>query len=1404
MTNNVHTVNYDRIPNLPEEWYAWLTSEEEKTCQTYQVKPELLIKDYRQEIATTHDYEGRELLELLQNAADQAKEANIDGQVVIELLPEGMIVANKGTPFSIGGVLSLENSHLSPKWHNRRRTIGSKGLGFRAILNWSNSPIILSGALNLLFNKAHPENILSKLMDSNPKLKILVEKEQSNPENHIIPLLPFPSFTADGSLESLISDKKELLFLESCKSWRDKGFDTVIGIPFQQQETFIAARKQMESLRPEILLFVKHLKKIRFSIFGSPEKIWTKEGDNLAIITENNDPLGMWQIHRKVGLLPEDLLDHDQRAPLEYEIIVAVPDIQNLNELKTSPLFSHFPTEIDIPLPVVCHTTLELDQNRKHAQQRKSNSYVLDQSAEFLAQIAEKKAKEYSSGPNAGFRLLMPLKNYPTDLTREGFDQKLIEAAKKRAIVPTLAGKAVLATEAKLITGADNSWLPIETFPKIVIINSEKEEIFFNNLEIPKMSNQELKKRLLGIENLAIKKRATLICGIIKHSLDKSIHTSALLVDKEGKPIQQNTKVFTTPTIDLQVKQLDWIDLCFLNDELRLELANQLEAKDNRDLQLKLSTFGLVRYSLGNLILKLISSAKKAKEDSPQRAEQISQSLIDSIFSLYKAEYKSGKRPIFPEDATLLLPNQAGEEISAKKLYLSKGYGRNGLLLQDLYSKWAPEKLVATPKKIGLAGNIADIQDFLLWVGVAKWPRETFKTASYDVFLDFVCSKIPFPAKFDDYFFNSADEIKGAWLSDIRTIDGLDQILQNTDYTTIIIWLILDDRIYQLSKKGPTNVKLKFIKGYDRNTRCYRKDLPSYIKWKIENTEWIPGKNSIKLKPKECVIGVRAIEAIFPHPPKPSKKILEKYGLSDFDLAEGWRRSGVLTSLAELEIDDIYSRLLEMPEREPHGKAAKSLYRWLLEVYDNALGNGSTMREKFIKEGKMWGKYGEQTAYYPVSELRHANHEGLPTNLLNQLKIVDLPTRVRADKVKQIFGVETIDPMSIKQEVKDFQLVPGFDDRFNESKPYFFKLRESQTSNVQYLKRLKALSLKTCFSLTALMSYEGKTFEFSLPTWGWLIEKDTLYICIDPTMPLETPIDLLADSVGEAIASIFRIAYGGEFSRIFSCEKKNRSLLLRRMIGEDAEIDMDKIIEEFGSSDPPPRVHDVPFSEPIEEPLTPEKTTDDTNPPEQDVDDGNDNVPPAKPSGPLSIEPVEHEPTDPPTRRKLQIQKKSGGTTKTIPGHLVTNGAFCEKKAMEFEERDNPPRYPLLVSQIKGISGYGCDILSFNNPQDREEFKSGKNRDLKKISRFIEVKGRKNQSIAIELKGNELNSAAQYGKRFYLYRLYKPGADEYYLSILQDPCNQKEALEPSVYVDLNRAHTTEKFILIDGLQEEAS
>lgn len=91
------------------------------------------------------DYHGRFVIELLQNASDQAASANLhESCVTIVRTGDFVALANEGIPFDkdkLGDITSLGLSRKNPQ-----DAIGNKGLGFKSVFQVSESPEIYSAA----------------------------------------------------------------------------------------------------------------------------------------------------------------------------------------------------------------------------------------------------------------------------------------------------------------------------------------------------------------------------------------------------------------------------------------------------------------------------------------------------------------------------------------------------------------------------------------------------------------------------------------------------------------------------------------------------------------------------------------------------------------------------------------------------------------------------------------------------------------------------------------------------------------------------------------------------------------------------------------------------------------------------------------------------------------------------------------------------------------------------------------------------------------------------------------------------------------------------------------------------------------------------------------------------------
>ena len=113
----------------------------------------------------------------------------------------------------------------------------------------------------------------------------------------------------------------------------------------------------------------------------------------------------------------------------------------------------------------------------------------------------------------------------------------MILAARERAIVPTLSGLPLRPQVARLVPGVDVVWLPAASFPEVALIRDSKEKEFFSELGVPQLSNVELRKRLVELKSLSIEERALLISGLIKNNIEKSVHSSSLLLDNNSNQV---------------------------------------------------------------------------------------------------------------------------------------------------------------------------------------------------------------------------------------------------------------------------------------------------------------------------------------------------------------------------------------------------------------------------------------------------------------------------------------------------------------------------------------------------------------------------------------------------------------------------------------------------------------------------------------------------------------------------------------------------------------------------------------------------------------------------------------------------------------------------------------------------
>jgi hypothetical protein len=409
---------------MNENLKNWLQDELKKVEDTYLIKATSMTGAYRREKSLSKEYNGRQLLELLQNADDEAEGAT-NPAVLIRLEPNRLIFANNGTPFSKSGIRSLIDSDNSPKIMNRKK-IGYKGLGFRAILNWTHSLCIKSGGFSIEFSRAMANDFFKQLLDKKPDLMEEMQ-EQFGPEFNYnecpIAILSAPSWKE--SWDFGVSD-----------------YDTYIVMNFSSEQIRSDIQNQINDLGMEAALFLNNVKRIKIESPGRKQTIQkmpcdSKSFEEVRILDDSNEILQSkkWRIFPKTGGIPSEV-QSESNGHYEYDIRIAVSEYfdDQINRL-----FSYFRTEIRFPFPAIIHGTFELDDSRNHLVKSSVNEFLLKELADLMISTAKTLTEMNKVVSWNAIKLLSKQGDFDDKIEEMGFYQNLLDKMRREKLIPIIS-----------------------------------------------------------------------------------------------------------------------------------------------------------------------------------------------------------------------------------------------------------------------------------------------------------------------------------------------------------------------------------------------------------------------------------------------------------------------------------------------------------------------------------------------------------------------------------------------------------------------------------------------------------------------------------------------------------------------------------------------------------------------------------------------------------------------------------------------------------------------------------------------------------------------------------------------------------------------------------------------------
>jgi len=752
-----------------------------------------MIAAYNREVETEKEYNGRQLLELLQNADDEKSDEVL---ITLDTQKNLLQISNKGReckPFSYEGIRSLMISNLSSK--TTKKFIGNKGLGFRSIINWSEQITINSNNLDLIFSKQIVSQIYDELFNEYKREQLAQERNLSSTIKPI-PFLSIPTIEENSNNQ----------------------FTTTISIIFKNK--FLEdIQKQLNELKEEILLFLNSI--TRLTVIINNSKVFDVKKEDLDT---------KYSIYQKKEKLPIELWDKENEEEY-YDLKIA---LNNNSDSNIHELFAFFPTKIDIKFPFIIHGTFELNSSRNQINDSQKNRFILKKLVELIVETAKTITQQEVSYK----ALEMLTYNYQDHILKElGFYSYIDYVLEELEVFPCLDN-----TYRK-----KNDVIYIDEL-SIFINNTEKIDIF-PNLLIPNYVKINLSRYLLS--TVVTKDQLNILSRSIT-DIDQRVdliymfyhtfkHQNKLefLVDRNMNLISLEDDVFTPSKYDFSIPS--YVHIKFMNKELfdKLVLKFRIESNEKaRDLQRILKEITNIQsYEPAPVLQKIITSTNQELKKDNANKEKL---IIEMVQCLYE-NFILVEKTTIPADTKIQLLNKNKTLTDAKDLYLSKSYP-SGKMTEYLFGDILTNNDFLANIEIYMLQNedVEDTEEFFLWLGVNKYTKFN-KITSDLTYEKFIFSHIDKPINYRDSSFEA------------KAIEKFQEIIQIVSVEKLIIWFLIDEEIYNQLDNNSNDDVFKYSKigeSYYSSRHIINKK-PSYILYQIVSSgifnDFLVGNDKLNL-----------------------------------------------------------------------------------------------------------------------------------------------------------------------------------------------------------------------------------------------------------------------------------------------------------------------------------------------------------------------------------------------------------------------------------------------------------------------------------------------------------------------------------------------------------------------------
>jgi hypothetical protein len=1106
----------------------------ERYKKTYIDNPSVMISGYTQENQIVADYNGRQILELMQNADDAGSDII---HIEIDTTKQTLCISNKGAAFDIGGIESLMYPGISTK--NKTEFIGNKGLGFRSILNWVDSVTILTSEVSVSFSRKHTEAFFKEHLAIEPSIKERVEQEISKNKvaNDSLPIatLAFPEITNEVA---------------------NSQYTTQIKLVYNKNEE-AAIEAQLSSIAEETLLFLPHSLKV----------VLVKNGQLVLDLNKSTEADGSIKVGSKSWkVLTKTNLVFNEKVKFNYTI--AWQDDLSDNGM----FYTYFPTDVATGLPCLIHGTFDLTNNRKELNKCNENEFILNHIAESLAEIAHNYLKAGKFDWRA-FKFLSP-NNTNNRSFFKPFYNLVVEKRESNHCYPTVNNQYINKDSAIFYGNTFSDWVTenhlSDSFKQL--IKSTEFDIEVNPNDFQKYNSVEwieiAKAISCRINNHS--QRAKLIkLLLVDCNLNLSDESKLpLLIGQdytfEGGSYHEN--VFAYRSLDQNLNLPEFANITFIDIDFYDQLLNVFnqEVTQNREGSEDISRTLIriikpvvtLRQNDSNEVIRYIVSELNKQERTGDKVR----SLIHFLYNLFGENTERKNKLAF--DIPLL--SRANEITNSTQLVFGDDYAlgqHTELIFENVYDN---SRYLASKDVFGLneLENL-DLVHFFSWLGVQNYfiaKTNTISTPTTDSYFQFLITekKEGKPENARNYNI----ELKAAIIENVADLERLNP-----------------NNLCLLLEKSPLLRRaINFNNEHDLNHLTYKygnayaKEINtgySYIYFQISKLIDFKQYTLSEDSEFELLYQKLDLESEF------FKTNLSKSEIESLKLT--LKRLGVAETIDDITEERLKSVLEKQEEVFTDGRGSQNFYKKCLEFYlkhsDKLLINNCD---------RFYGSKGigaEKLEWISKNNLYYSDNYLLPRKILNNFYFINLPKRAGEENVKSIFGVKLIKDELTDLEIidqKTHQLSIDFNKYFQSLKPFILAYRieamKEKSSKQVEAKALKKLAIV----LVTELSIKFNNDEITLEENEFIPLGETIYI---KTGHKNNTSELLrtfefCDAIAEVVCIAFKISNlkntfrrvikdgAAETSHILKTDEKERLLTeSRELLGINSnEVDFWKKI----------------------------------------------------------------------------------------------------------------------------------------------------------------------------------------------------------------------------------------------------